>query len=346
MKPFLTPQTTVMAKANRHPATTARVVFRLAAVMLWTVAAISVGAAEPISLSTSRLMLNLEDPGQDRAGKVRFAGGIAIRSDAEEFGGLSGLALSPAGDRIISVSDRGFWFTALLVEDDLGRLVGLEGAEYGPMLDDIGDPLRGKWRDAESVEIGPAGTLFVSFEREHRVWRYQIGRSLTAARPVELRSPLSLDSAPKNGGIEALTVLPNGEILAITEDLRDENKDLRGWLMHLDVALPITLRATGEFKPTDLTVMPDGNLLLLERRFSRISGLGIRLSSIETETVKPHAMLISREIARFKPALTIDNFEGIAARAGPDGKTWIYIVSDDNFNAIQRTLLLKFELIE
>jgi len=312
----------------------------LATLLPWTI------AAEPITLSTSRLMLNLEDPGQDRVGKVRFAGGIAIRSGNEDFGGLSGLALSPAGDRIISVSDRGFWFTAMLVEDELGRLIGLDAAEYGPMLDDIGGKLGGSWRDAESVEIGPAGTLFVSFERAHRVWRYQIGRNLTEARSVELRSPLALASAPKNGGIEALTVLPNGEILAISEDFRDKNKDLHGWLMHLDVALPITLRATGEYKPTGLAVMPDGNLLLLERRFSHIGGLGLRLSTIETETVRPRAMLISREIARFEPPLTIDNFEGVAARAGPDGKTWIYIVSDDNFQAIQRTLLLKFELID
>jgi hypothetical protein len=61
--------------------------------------------------------------------------------------------------------------------------------------------------------------------------------------------------------------------------------------------------------------------------------------------VKPRAVLISREIARLERPLTIDNFEGIAARRGPAGETWIYLVSDDNYQVLQRTLLMKFELI-
>ena len=40
---------------------------------------------------------------------------------------------------------------------------------------------------------------------------------------------------------------------------------------------------------------------------------------------------------------TTDNFEGVAAEER-DGKTRLYILSDDNFNPMQRTLLLAFDL--
>ena len=40
---------------------------------------------------------------------------------------------------------------------------------------------------------------------------------------------------------------------------------------------------------------------------------------------------------------TTDNFEGIAAETR-NGRTRLYILSDDNFNPMQRTLLLAFDL--
>jgi hypothetical protein len=42
--------------------------------------------------------------------------------------------------------------------------------------------------------------------------------------------------------------------------------------------------------------------------------------------------------------LTIDNFEGIAAKEMPDGGIRLYIISDNNFSASQRTLLMVFDL--
>jgi hypothetical protein len=36
--------------------------------------------------------------------------------------------------------------------------------------------------------------------------------------------------------------------------------------------------------------------------------------------------------------------EGIAVRSGPAGETLIYLLSDDNYSALQRTLLMMFEI--
>jgi hypothetical protein len=40
----------------------------------------------------------------------------------------------------------------------------------------------------------------------------------------------------------------------------------------------------------------------------------------------------------------VDNMEALAVHGGPGGETRITIVSDNNFNDWQRSLLLEFEL--
>jgi len=66
------------------------------------------------------------------------------------------------------------------------------------------------------------------------------------------------------------------------------------------------------------------------------------LSVIRSATIAPGARLNGEELAVIEDPLPIDNFEGVAARAAPDGSVLIYILSDDNFSAMERTLLLQF----
>ena len=54
--------------------------------------------------------------------------------------------------------------------------------------------------------------------------------------------------------------------------------------------------------------------------------------------------MIGVELARLAPPYTVDNFEGLAVFPDKRGGTIIYILSDDNFNPLQRTLLLQFRL--
>ncbi|MEM8724486.1 MAG: esterase-like activity of phytase family protein, partial [Pseudomonadota bacterium] len=51
-----------------------------------------------------------------------------------------------------------------------------------------------------------------------------------------------------------------------------------------------------------------------------------------------------RALITLRPPLTVDNFEGLAVREQA-GRTFLYIVSDDNFSLNQRSLLMKFEVI-
>ena len=82
---------------------------------------------------------------------------------------------------------------------------------------------------------------------------------------------------------------------------------------------------------------------MLERRFTWLGGFGSRIVRVRGDHIRADAALEGSEIATIDPPLTSENFEGIAVRPLPGGGAYIYLVSDDNFHALQRTLLLMFE---
>jgi hypothetical protein len=60
--------------------------------------------------------------------------------------------------------------------------------------------------------------------------------------------------------------------------------------------------------------------------------------------VTPGGTARPEELARLAAPYAVDNLEGISVTAGPRGETLLWILSDDNFNPLQRNMLLLFEL--
>lgn len=306
-------------------------------------------AAEPITLKVEPVPLDPENPAVTRVGQLQYLGGLWLRSADRAFGGLSGLTLADDGRRLIAVSDRADWFTADILRADDGRLRGLANADLAPMRGRDGGRIAGgnAMRDAEAVERLPDGGLIVGFERRHRLWRYGPGPIPALTTPLPVKAPKALRFAPNNGGLEAIAAFANGELLIVAEDYRATNGDFVGWLWRDDAWHDIRYMATGQFKPTDFAVLPDGDVVALERRFTAVGGVAGRVQRIAADMIEPGARLVGTELARLERSLSVDNFEGIAAHRDPDGATLIYILSDDNFNRLlQRTLLLLFALDE
>jgi hypothetical protein len=68
------------------------------------------------------------------------------------------------------------------------------------------------------------------------------------------------------------------------------------------------------------------------------------LTLVQAEKVQPGAILIGEELIKLEYPLQVDNFEGVAVQEDPRRGTIIYIVSDNNYHPLQRTLLLQFRL--
>ena len=92
--------------------------------------------------------------------------------------------------------------------------------------------------------------------------------------------------------------------------------------------------------------LPSGELLVLERKFSLVEGLGVRIRRIPLQSLAPGALVDGPSIFTADLGSEIDNMEGIDAFVTPEGDTVLTLVSDDNFSLLQRTLLLQFTLVE
>lgn len=300
--------------------------------------------AGAFELTARPVPLNPENPEQERVGRLHFLGGIELGSPERGFGGFSGLAI--AGDRLLAVSDRGHWFAARIVRDGRGRLVGLEEPELAPLLSTRGRAVSsGSGVDAEALTRMPDGGYLVSFERRHRLWRYP-GPEPQRSRAYGVAAPAEMFDLPENGGFEAIAALADGRVLLIAEAGRDEAGDFRAWLLRDGRAEPLAYAAHGEFRPTDAATLPDGDVLVLERRFTGlIGGLTARVTRIPAAELKAGARVQPEEVALIERPLTLDNYEGLAVSRDADGASLVWLMSDNNFNTlIQRTLLLLFRL--
>ena len=305
--------------------------------------ALTAGAAsaEPVRVSATPLPLNAEDPTDTRVGGLIYRGGLALASDNPDFGGFSALGVSGDGERMIALSDRGRRLSARLVVDEAGNLAGLRDADLATMAGLDGRPLADKSEsDAEAMSPGVDGEIIVAFERQHRLWRYPPAQ----IAPLAMSHPDELENLPANSGIEALTLLDDGSLLAVAEGESGRRESL-AWVSDRHGWSVMTYARTGGFRVTGAATLPGGDVVVLERRYTARGGSAARIKRVSAASIEPGAALSGETIAELREPLNLDNFEGIEARPDGAGATLLYIISDDNFSADQRTLLMMFELV-
>jgi len=106
-----------------------------------------------------------------------------------------------------------------------------------------------------------------------------------------------------------------------------------------------SLKRTDDFDVSDCAATPDGNLLVLERRFSWTRGLAVRIRSVPLAAIKSGALVDGRELMFADMGSQIDNMEGVSVHRDSSGALVLTLLSDDNFSLLQRTLLLQFTLV-
>jgi hypothetical protein len=279
-------------------------------------------------------------------GALTLVAAYKLHSTHKRFGGFSGLVLSADGQRLVAISDRCWWLTASVRRDASGKLVGLEQARMGHLRGLNGAPLDVKRCDPEGLTTAADGTHLVSFERDHRVWRY--GRQGLAGPAQFVWRPDDAARMPNNGGLEVIAALPDGRTLGLCERHAPKAAGLRrGWVVSADgkQARPIDYPVSESFVPTDAAALRDGSVLVVERAFSLLTGVRARIRRVAARELQPGGKLAPQELLRLGTPQPVDNFEGIAVhRDVKRGATFVYILSDDNFSALQRTLLFQFQL--
>jgi hypothetical protein len=107
-----------------------------------------------------------------------------------------------------------------------------------------------------------------------------------------------------------------------------------------------SVKRSDDFDISDCTLLPPGDLLLLERRYSPARGVAMRIRRVSLGDIKPGALVDGKSLIEADRGYQIDNVEGIAVHRNAQGETVITLVSDDNFSIVQRNLLLQFMLVD
>jgi hypothetical protein len=290
------------------------------------------------------------DPTEVTFGALRFRGGLQLTSSFKHFGGLSALRIDADGEGFLSLSDKGNWFAGKFVYRG-GQLVGLREVVAAPMLGEDGRPIAASgWYDSESLaRVGAA--VYVGLERVNLILKFDFSQGGLASLGRSIPVPPALAALPRNKGLEALVAVPEGgplggALVAISERGLDAAGRIEGFLIGGPTPGQFAIRRTGYYDISDATLLPDGRLLLLERKFSLRGGIGVRIRRIMLADLAPGAVVDGPTLFEADLGDEIDNFEGIDAHRTKDGETVITLVSDDNFSFLQRTLLLQFTLLE
>lgn len=290
----------------------------------------------------------IDNPARKRFGPLEFRGGLVLTSSDQAFGGLSGLIVQEDGDRFIACSDRGFWLRGRIIYR-LGLASRVVDAALSPIVDPDG---RSASRlDTESM-TGDGGALYVGLEgAPPRILRFdRDGRGLPAGgRSIPV--PPELKDLPNNRGLEALAFVPDecrlgGTLIAISERGLTAAGDIKAYLIGGPSPGPFAIKRRDEFDITDAAVLPGGDLLILERLFSRDFRLGMRIRRLPLGGLRPGALIDGAVLIEADRGFEIDNMEALAVHRTRSGEIRITILSDDNFLPIQRTLLLQFALLD
>ncbi len=322
----------------------------------WT-AGLSPSAAQnaPVPVDVETISVNFAPltPWRKSFDRLEWRGGFEIVSPNKQFGGLSGLVIDPDGKRIAAVGDRGTFLTAEVGYRD-GLLSSISKVRLSRLTGPNGRIIRGKGRqDAEAIALEGRtfeDGLLVGFERRARVLRYRFRDGRLSRKPATLRIPRAVDNGPNNKELESIARLPKRSpfgraLMVISEAHRDRSGNILGWIVGGRKPGRFAIRPVRDFAITDIAVVPGTNdIITLERRFTPTTGAGMLLRLIEAEKIAPGAVVDGERLLEANQLYSIDNMEGLALHRVDGGELRLTIISDDNFNRLQRTLLLQFAL--
>lgn len=313
----------------------------LAAPVLATFAPVSL-FSEPVPparlhLNFKAVPLDKDDPGRRSAGKLLYLRGWWIRSNDGRFGGIS--AMHVERGRVIALSDAGWLFRFPLPTRGEGPL-SITPLPEGPGLARVkGD------RDVEAMTVH-RGRAWLAFEGRNAIWRYDLDDWTSSAAAA----PAAMNNWPANQGSEAIVRLTDGRFLVFAEHQRSDGTSAvvlfsgdptsEGSKAEL-----LSYAAPKGYKITDAALLPDGRILFLNRRVSVADGISAKLTVAVDPAPMPGSVLGGTELAHFEAPVIVDNMEALSV-GQENGRTIIWIGSDDNYIPLQRTLLLKFALVE
>lgn len=325
----------------------------VAGLLLCGLASIPSHGNETVAIEATPIQTFMKAAVGTRVGNLVWQGGLQLRAENDDFGGLSGLSFIDH-EQFVAVSDKGYFVSGRLLHSKTGEPVGLSDVGMTPTLDENGEEIKDRaGRDAEAVEVvfahGEPVTVRVGFERRTRVADYQLERGRPRGTAVPITIPEWMEEIDNNYGIESVCIAPPrssiaGQTLVITENFELDSDDRAAALLAPTGSVNLAIGKTSGVRPSDCTFLPNGDLLVLMRD-ERKPEIAMQIMRLAAADIYEGAIM--------EGALVVDasspdvaNMEGLAVRVTPDGEIRLVIISDDGFEPGVPTLLLEFSLID
>ncbi len=315
-------------------------------VLLFLMVVLAVGGTRIIYRNQSQqiafapLPLTADGIAKPKVGALEFLGAWELKSGHNDFGGLSALTALRDG-RFLAVSDAGIMAGFAPPHSGI-----LQRAFIAPLPGAFAGDVNFRDRDSEALAYDPeSGRIWISYEGNPAIRRMPstFTRIDGVARPAAIRAWIG------NGAGEALARLADGRFLLFSEgeDRADGSYDAISFsgdpIEPTSQAFRFGYWPPDGYKPTDAVQLPDGRLLMLNRRIGFPEGFSAKLTVLNPATIQEGKAVRGRVIATLAAPLLVDNMEGITLTQ-ENGQTIIWMISDNNYNIWQRTLLMKFAL--
>lgn len=292
---------------------------------------------DDIPLSVSAVPIAIDDATRDALGPFLPVAAWTLKGTSRQFRGLSDVAALPDG-RLLFVTDRG------------RRIAMPPPGRTGPTamrpirIRDL--PPHGQV-DSESLAFDPVTRdSWVGTETINRIGHYSAGGNYRGSVV-----PPEMAGWRNNTGAEAMALLDDGRFVVIGEG-RSKGRDrsfpvvvfprppeegLQGSLSHL--VMP------GDYRPTGMTQLPDGRVLIVGRAVSPILRFRTIIAIADPAGLKPAQLWRARTLAGISGGPLADNYEGIASETAPGGRLTIWLISDNNeAEWLQSTKLVRLEV--
>lgn len=310
------------------------------------------GEVPPTETRVTSTVIDRFDLLSDRRiyGPLEFLGGLDMTAEESLFGALSGIRFRPDGRSFVAILDTGHFLTGRVTRDAYGRLSGVEAAEISEMPRSAGLSDSKYDVDAESVALR-GDEVLVGFERRHRIEIFEGEAFRTRPPSATIPSPFPKGELRANGGMEMIAVAPagtplDGALVTIAERSVDAEGNLFAAIVDGPLKGAFKVKKTDGFDVTDGAILPNGDLLILERRFRLSSGVAFRIRRMAGAEIRPGVLLDGPVLIEANGNNRIDNMEGMDVVRAEDGSLRLILVSDDNHSILQRNLMLEFRLSE
>ena len=322
---------------------------RIVASVALTLAALGGAAgADPLQVTARPIERFSLGSDQTTFGSLTFIGGLELSSPDRRFGGLSGIAIMDGGSKALAVGDRGY-LVEMTFRHDGARLIGISGASILPLARRRGS--RSGLTDAEDIALDPNNLkrAVIPVESDPAWPLIAIDLDDPSATPEVLGVPAPVKRLRRNQQLESAAFFQADSRYAATLLVIAERSDYRrddkvdAWILGHG---HFTIRRRDGFDITSARFLPGGDLMLLERYYSSGFEIRMRLRRIAGDRIFPGSEVDGDVLLDAGFSQQIDNMEGLDVHTDNRGQTILTLVSDDNLNILQRTLILQFLIAE